>query len=86
MNTTQPAQKPKIDNNALFAQRLIDTPPEYNLGQMVKFVFKKGTSGGIGYVTGRVYNENEKNWKYTIKPYSLNTNFDDVVVIGKHTL
>lgn len=77
-------QKPKIDNNALFAQRLLETPPEYNLGECVKYVFKKGASGGIGYISGRTYTENEKMWKYVVKEYSLNVNFDDVTIIGKH--
>lgn len=86
MNPTQPVQKPKIDNNALFAQRLIDNPPEYNIGELVKYTSKKATSGGIGYVTGRVFNEGDKIWKYTIKPYSLNINMDDVVIISKHAV
>jgi hypothetical protein len=84
MNPTPSVQKPKIDNNALFAQRLIDNPPEHNFGELVQYKFKKGGPSGIGYITGRVFSENEKNWKYTIKPYALNVNFDDVVVIGKH--
>lgn len=83
MNPIPPAQKPKVDNNALFSQRLIDTPPEYNLGESVKFVFKKGTITNVGFITGRVYNENEKNWKYTVKPYSLDTNYDDVMIIQR---
>lgn len=84
MNQTQET-KPKLDNNAQFAQRLKDNPPEYNLGELVKYKFKKGSNGGIGYITGRVFSDNDKQWKYTIKPYSLNTNIDEIVVICKHT-
>lgn len=86
MNTTTQVQKPKIDNNALFAQKLLENPPEYSLGDLIRYRFKKETTSGVGYITGCIFNENEKNWKYTIKPYKLNANFDDVVILGKYTL
>lgn len=77
MNPNLQVQKPKIDNNALFAQRLISNPPEYNIGQKVK------TNHGIGYISGRVFNEKENKWKYAFNPIGLNNrHVDDVIVYG----
>lgn len=77
MNTNNP-QKPKLDNNALFAQRLIDNPPEYNLGDKVKCNY------GIAFVSGRVFAEKDNKWKYTVNPFGLkNYHVDEVVIYQK---
>lgn len=79
-----PPNTPKLDNNALFAQRLIDTPPKYNVGDQVYYTFiKQRECPHIGYIACRSYNDREKNWKYAIKPYALNCIFDDVIVLDK---
>lgn len=57
--------KPKINNNELFAKVLVDHPPEFNLGDKVNSNF------GVSFVTGRVFNERTKTWKYTVNPVSL---------------
>ena len=87
MKTNQ-VQKPKIDNNALFAQRLNDNPPQYNIGDCVKYMFKNNGNQPcyVGYVTVRTFNENEKTWKYTVRSYSMNHNYDDVSILEKHEL
>lgn len=80
MNTSNNNQnnRPKIDNNALFAQRLKDSPPEYNLGDKVN------TQYGVAYISGRVYSERENKWKYAINPVGLkNFHMDEVIVYGK---
>lgn len=79
MNTNQsnPTPKPKVDNNALFAQRLISNPPEYNIGDRVN------TNYGIAFITGRVFSEKDNNWKYTVSPYCLNGIHVDNVTIYK---
>jgi hypothetical protein len=59
----------KLDNNSLFAKTLIDYPPKYNLGDKVNYCL--GKSSGVGYVSGRVFKEREKEWKYTINPVAL---------------
>jgi hypothetical protein len=59
-----------IDNKAMFAKTLNDYPPEFNFGDKVK------TEMGVGYITGRTFNEREKVWKYVYRPIGLNTHFD----------
>ena len=72
------SEKPKIDNNALFAQRLISNPPEYNIGDKVK------TNYGIAYIAGRIFAEKDNKWKYTVTPHGLNNFYvDEVVLYGK---
>ena len=82
MNTTNQSNptKPKIDNNALFAQRLISNPPEYNLGDKVN------TSIGVAFITGRVFSEKDSTWKYTVNPFGLkNFHMDNITVFNKVT-
>jgi hypothetical protein len=70
----------KLDNNALFAQRLKSNPPEYEFGDIVE------TSSGIARITGRVFNEKESKWKYTVCPTGLkNFHMDNVTVYSKYT-
>lgn len=80
-NTTEtPKQvaQTKLDNNALFAQRLLTNPPEYEYGDIVD------TSSGVARITGRVFNERESKWKYTVCPTGLkNFHMDNVVVYSK---
>lgn len=69
----------KLDNNALFAQRLLSNPPEYAIGDVVE------TSSGIARITGRVFNEKESKWKYTVCPSGLkNFHMDNVTVYSKY--
>lgn len=68
----------KLTNNELFAKTLQEYPPLYNVNDLVN------TTNGIGYVSGRVFNEKEKKWKYTFKPYGLkNFNMDVNEVLSK---
>jgi hypothetical protein len=66
----------KIDNNALFAKTLLEHPPKYNIGDKVK------TNFGISTVTSRIYNEREKNWKYTVIPFGLKNVYFDAKYIS----
>ena len=71
----------KQSNEELHQQRLKDHPPEYAIGDLVK------TTNGIGYISGMVFKEKEKIWKYTIRVYGLkNYNVDVEAVLGYHTL
>lgn len=83
MNINQ-SQRPKINNNELFLQRLQENPPEYNIGDCVFYLFKKHTNGGIGYVAGRSFNESEKKWKYAVRQFGLNYIFDEIDIVSKY--
>ena len=76
---TPPQKKPKLDNNALFAQRLIDNPPEYNHGDLVNSSF------GIAYISGRIFSDRENRWKYTVNPYGLKNFHVDAEVYSNYT-
>jgi hypothetical protein len=82
MNITSSDQKPvvvKLDNNTLFQQILAANPPQYQIKDLVV------SDKGIGYISGRVFNEREKTWKYTINPYALkNFHMDNVKILGIH--
>jgi hypothetical protein len=81
MNPNPQVQKPKVDNHGHFLQLLIDYPPQYKIGDYVKYYLKGGSITYRGYVTCRVFNEREKTWKYTIKDSHAYT-IDDCVVLG----
>jgi len=67
-----------ISNNELFAKTLSEYPPLYLIGDKVN------TNSGVGHISGRVFKEREKIWKYTIQPVGLvNYHIDVVNVIGK---
>jgi hypothetical protein len=66
-----------VNNNELFANILKNNPPEYNYGDKVY------TKSGVSFVSGRVFKEREKIWKYTVKPYGINTHIDEVLILGK---
>jgi hypothetical protein len=71
----------KPSNEELYQKTLKENPPEYAIGDLVK------TSGGIGYISGRVFKDKEKIWKYTIRVYGLkNYNIDVDAVLGHHNL
>lgn len=58
-------KNPKISDNQLFAKVLLDYPPEFKLGETINSNF------GVSFVTGRVFNERSKTWKYTVNPIGL---------------
>ena len=84
--TPTPQVQVKVDNNALFAERLRTHPPEYELGATVIFKFTQNGSGNtsIGTVTGRVFNERDNSWKYTVNPNGLNNFHVDAIVIKRY--
>lgn len=67
-----------INNNELFNKILTENPPSYRIGDKVN------TSQGIGYISGCVYKEREKDWKYTVRLFGVNNCYTDVhSVYGK---
>jgi hypothetical protein len=67
-----------INNNELFAKTVSENPPQYRIGDKVN------TNIGIGYISGHVFKEREKTWKFTIRPYGLTNYYTDVEnVYGK---
>ena len=80
MNPNLQVQKSKIDNHGLFLQLLKDYPPEYNLGDYVKYYLKRGSITYRGYINSRVFNDREKTWKYTVKDPHLPTTYDCVIL------
>lgn len=68
----------KLTNQEAYSKYLTDYPPEYKIGDKVK------TNLGIGYISGHVFNERLKTWKYTFTHYSLHKYMFDVeIVYGK---
>lgn len=61
-----------INNNELFAKTLSEHPPLYRIGDKVT------TNSGVGYISGHVFKEREKIWKYTIQPVGLVNFYIDV--------
>lgn len=66
-----------VNNNELFQNTLKNYPPQYELGDKVN------TTSGIGYITSRVFKEREKTWRYSIRPYALNIQLDEITILGK---
>lgn len=84
--TSTATPKVKLDNNALFAERLRTNPPEYEMGTKVVFTFVSNANGreSVGFITGRVFNERDNVWKYTVTPYGLKNFHVEAIVIGRH--
>ncbi len=60
-NLPQLETRPKIDNNGIFARYLAEYPPKYKYGDTV-YTNKYGWAT----ISGRVFKEKEKTWKYTV--------------------
>lgn len=84
MNPTPQVQKPKVDNHGMFLQLLKDHPPQYKIGDKVRYYFKNGSVAFVGIVNCYVFNEREKNWKYTVKDLCCNCSYDDIVIFEKY--
>lgn len=67
-----------INNSELFAKVIADNPLPYQLGDKVN------TNRGIGYISGYVFKEREKVWKFSISVFGVSNFYTDVdVVYGK---
>lgn len=82
MNPTPQIQKPKIDNHGMYLQLVKDYPPQYKIGDKVRYYMRNGSITYIGIINCCVFNDREKNWKYTVNSDSTSST-DDIVMIGK---
>ena len=80
-NTSKP-----VNNNEQFANYLKNYPPQYKHGDAVKFMMNETGGTSFGYISGMVFKEREKTWKYTCKVYSTNMHTDAYTILERAVL
>lgn len=78
--------KPVVNNNEQYANYLKNYPPQYALGDAVKFLMNERGGASNGYISGMVFKDREKTWKYTCKVYATNMHTDAFAILERVVL